>query len=302
MHGRFDEAESELRAIAPLAARTMDRQCIGPVQSSLAELALWRHRPADALQRVQDGMELVGHGTAMTLAPLLALGLRACADLALFARARRSEETLVDASRQGAELIGTVRVRLAEVPGERSSLEPQSAAWSALCEAEWSRLEGSSDPVAWATTADTWERLGQPYPAAYARYREAEALLAARADRTRASAAVAQAIEMASSLGAEPLREEAEALARRARIVIGEAAPGDVAPMTRADEEARIGLTPREREVLALVAAGETNRQIAERLFISEKTASVHVSNILGKLGVAGRGEAAVIAHRLGLV
>ncbi len=238
----------------------------------------------------------------MTLAPLLALGLRACADLALLARARRSEETLADAARQGAEFRESVRVRLAEIPVARPSLEPQSAAWSALSEAEWSRLEGASDPAAWATTAGIWERLGQPYPAAYARYREAEALLAARADRARASAALAQVMEMASSLGAEPLREEADALAQRARIVIGEPAAAEASPGTRADEVARVGLTARELEVLALVAAGQTNRQIGERLFISEKTASVHVSNILGKLGVTGRGEAAVIAHRLGVV
>ena len=64
----------------------------------------------------------------------------------------------------------------------------------------------------------------------------------------------------------------------------------------------RLGLTAREREVLALVALGRTNRQIAEELFISENTAGVHVSNILGKLGVAGRGEAAAVAYRLGLV
>jgi len=62
-----------------------------------------------------------------------------------------------------------------------------------------------------------------------------------------------------------------------------------------------LGLTPREREVLALVADGRTNRQIAEALFISAKTASVHVSNILAKLGVANRAEAAAVAHRLHL-
>jgi hypothetical protein len=72
--GRFEEAERELRAIAPRAARTMDRQCIGPVQSSLAELALWRHQPADALDAVGEGIRLVAHGSGMTLAPLLALG------------------------------------------------------------------------------------------------------------------------------------------------------------------------------------------------------------------------------------
>ncbi|WUH78902.1 response regulator transcription factor [Streptomyces sp. NBC_00435] len=62
-----------------------------------------------------------------------------------------------------------------------------------------------------------------------------------------------------------------------------------------------MGLTSRERDVLRLVAVGHTNRQIAEELFISPKTASVHVSNILAKLGVAGRGEAAALAHRLRL-
>ena len=67
------------------------------------------------------------------------------------------------------------------------------------------------------------------------------------------------------------------------------------------DPVAALGLTAREREVLALVALGRTNRQIADSLFISENTAGVHVSNILGKLGVNGRGEAAAVAHRLRL-
>jgi DNA-binding NarL/FixJ family response regulator len=61
-------------------------------------------------------------------------------------------------------------------------------------------------------------------------------------------------------------------------------------------------LTPREREVLALVADGRTNRQIAQELFITDKTASVHVSNILGKLGASNRGEAAALAHKAGAV
>ncbi|MEU0455815.1 response regulator transcription factor, partial [Streptomyces sp. NPDC006129] len=67
------------------------------------------------------------------------------------------------------------------------------------------------------------------------------------------------------------------------------------------DPAGAVGLTSRERDVLRLVAAGHTNRRIAEELFISPKTASVHVSNILAKLGVSGRGEAAAVAHRLGL-
>ncbi|NVI90343.1 response regulator transcription factor, partial [Actinomadura sp. BRA 177] len=69
----------------------------------------------------------------------------------------------------------------------------------------------------------------------------------------------------------------------------------------RGRASAPLGLTPREFEVLRLVAEGRSNRDIAEALFISVKTASVHVSNILGKLDVASRGEAAATAHRLAL-
>ena len=82
-------------------------------------------------------------------------------------------------------------------------------------------------------------------------------------------------------LGARPLREAIEALARRARIDLA------ASPATPAGAPDPYGLTRREREVLALVAQGRTNRQIADELFISENTAGVHVSNILGKLGVS---------------
>ena len=109
-------------------------------------------------------------------------------------------------------------------------------------------------------------------------------------------------LPLAGGLGARLLTAEVEALARRARIDLTEPADGEApdgpAPATATD---KLGLTPREREVLALVADGRTNRQIAETLFISDKTASVHVSNILAKLGVANRGEAAAVAHRLRL-
>ncbi|WP_237517951.1 LuxR C-terminal-related transcriptional regulator, partial [Streptomyces sp. SID7804] len=87
--------------------------------------------------------------------------------------------------------------------------------------------------------------------------------------------------------------------ARRARIALAPAARD--AATAPADPADALGLTGRERDVLRLVAAGHTNRRIAEELFISPKTASVHVSNILAKLNVSGRGEAAAVAHRLGL-
>jgi DNA-binding NarL/FixJ family response regulator len=92
-------------------------------------------------------------------------------------------------------------------------------------------------------------------------------------------------------LDARLLLDEVRALARRARIDLGDRYSAD-----------RYGLTERERDVLAELATGATNRQIAETLFISEKTASVHVSNILRKLDAANRGEAAAAAIREGLV
>ena len=108
------------------------------------------------------------------------------------------------------------------------------------------------------------------------------------------------ACDAARAMGAAPLVAEIEALARRARL------PLDVAAADEGSGEddspaAQLGLTPRELEVLLLVAEGRTNREIGAELFMSEKTASVHVSRILAKLGVGGRVEAAAVAHRLGL-
>jgi DNA-binding CsgD family transcriptional regulator len=131
------------------------------------------------------------------------------------------------------------------------------------------------------------------YEEARSRWRLAEALLAhGRRDQAEAQARAAHG--MATRLRAEPLRAEVDALARRGCLDLGgghvEAVGGEPA-----------GLTRRELEVLRLVAAGRSNQQIADAPFISRKTASVHVSNILGKLGVHTRIEAAATAHRLGL-
>ena len=99
---------------------------------------------------------------------------------------------------------------------------------------------------------------------------------------------------LAGELGAEPLAQEIALLARRGRIVLD--------PVSGEARAAGFGLTGRELEVLRLVAAGRSNRDIANELFISPKTASVHVSNILSKLGAATRGEAAATAHAFRLI
>ena len=142
-----------------------------------------------------------------------------------------------------------------------------------------------------------WEGLGEPYPLAEALLHAAEVALA-RGDRDGAAQRLRRAAALAAAPGAQPLGEQIAILARRARIRLdGEDGAGAVVGAGVGE----FGLTERELEVLRLVAEGRSNREIAGELFISPKTASVHVSNILGKLGVASRGEAAARAHSLRL-
>ncbi|MFI9769912.1 AAA family ATPase [Streptomyces sp. NPDC052415] len=161
--------------------------------------------------------------------------------------------------------------------------------------AELHRAEGRAPRDLWSSVVTAFEQLQRPYDLARVRHRLAEALVTAGGEDERASAEelLRLAHAVADHLGARPLADEVASLARRARLPLRPDEPRPTADI--------LGLTSRERDVLRLVTAGRTNRQIAEELFISPKTASVHVSNILAKLGVAGRGEAAALAHRMGL-
>jgi DNA-binding CsgD family transcriptional regulator len=218
------------------------------------------------------------------------LGLRAEADRADLARARRDgageraardrAQTFLDAARDG---------------------DPHRAL-AATAAAEHARAEGDSDPALWHATARAWDMRSSPFQAAYARWRQAEAALARR-DREQGAQALRAAHATTTALGAAALLAEVEALARRARIALGDEPVADAEPVTGAQAAAaELGLTARELEVLEHLALGQTNRQIADELFISIKTAGVHVSHILAKLGAANRSEAGAIAHRLGLV
>jgi DNA-binding CsgD family transcriptional regulator len=297
-HGRFDEAALRLSAVVAPAERAGDVQFVVPVRATLAELALWQGRPDEAIDHITSGLGLIDHSPDVRIAQLHTLGLRASADAAELARARRSAEQEHESVAAGERLLEAVRRRHADVIATRPIFEAQSEAWLRLCEAEAARLRRDPDPESWTSAVGAWEAIDAPYPAAYCRLREAEARLAARGDRELAAKAVRGAMAIATRLGAEPLSRELNALATRARLPLESDEP--VEP--RVDDADRLGLTRREREVLALVALGRTNRQIAEELFITENTAGVHVSNILGKLQVGGRGEAAAIAYRLGLV
>ena len=172
--------------------------------------------------------------------------------------------------------------------------------------AEAGRLAGGvPDPDAWAAAASALAAAGEPYLAACMRYREAEAALAASGDRPRAERVLRETRAWTARVGAEPLGRDVESLARRARLDLAEAPSHEAA----AQDDRRAAppadpyrLSTRERDVLALLTEGRTNREIGATLFISEKTASSHVTHILDKLGVASRGAAAAVAVRGGLV
>ena len=213
-------------------------------------------------------------------------------------------------------------------------------AYLATARAYGRRVDDRDDPAAWAEVALTWAALAAPYEVARARWREAEALLAGsgRAGRTAARSPILEATGIALELGAKPLLRQLRELAQRALIalpvevetVLSEPVPvlvaahadptlADLLAGPEAEPSAIIrgiagealggnskrrdtfGLSAREREVLRLLAQGRTNPEIGERLFITRKTVGVHVGNILAKLGVSGRVEAAAVAIRLGL-
>jgi DNA-binding CsgD family transcriptional regulator len=275
--------------------RSPTAQTAGPLFAGLAELALWRGHLDQARQLVAQAVPLAA-ANPRHAAPLYALGLRVEADRAELARARHPGRPAPDDATATALLDRLERA----VQGPAAAGLPELAAWHATARAERTRQQGRPDPAARAAAAAAWERLGQPYRAAYAGYRHAETLPAA-GDRDTATTVLGRAAAITGRLGAHSLDAEIQALARRARLDLTPPA-GAPAPATGVPTPAeQLGLTPREVEVLALVAAGRSNRQIAQALFTSPKTAGVHVFNILAKLGVAGRVEAATIAHRLGL-
>jgi DNA-binding CsgD family transcriptional regulator/tetratricopeptide (TPR) repeat protein len=180
-----------------------------------------------------------------------------------------------------------------EIAHRVPAILPPLRVWLALAEAEHARLTAAADIVErWATATAHCDQLALDHHGAYARFRHAQAILG-RGSRTQVHPLLLDAYAQAEALGAVPLRNDVVALARRANLD-----PGTERAATPAEQ---LGLTPREGEVLELVAAGRTNPEIAERLYISAKTASVHVSNILRKLEVTNRGEAAALAHRHGL-
>jgi DNA-binding NarL/FixJ family response regulator len=256
-----------------------------------AERALWRGADQEAIDHVAAVLKALHRGDAGVIR-IAATGLWAHADQAVRARAAGDEA----AERAAIGAVGNLieRARWAAgntFTGPRAWIGVEGRAWLARAEAEWHRALGDDDPKLWRAVVDAFD-YGHPYEVARSRWRLAAALVAG-GERDEAKSEWLRAVEVAERLHAAPLRRALAELARHAGFgASGRAAPAG--PLA--------ALTSREREVLRLVADGRNNREIAATLFISPKTASVHVSNILAKLEVSSRTQAAAIAHRSGLL
>jgi DNA-binding CsgD family transcriptional regulator len=265
-----------------------------------AELALWAGRPGDALQEVRQALApFTAPDLTILFGWLLAVGMRACADLAEQARARRDGDAARDALTAADDLASWVQ-QMKGAPFTDHPFVAAIPAARATWDAERTRLAGVSDPAAWSAAAKTWEDLGYPHRAGYAWWRHAEAQLTAGQPAVAAAPALRGAATAAD--GHAPLLAQIRVLAQRARIPLPAPPGGPAGAVPAPEAPAPYRLTERELAVLQLLAAGRTNAQIGAELYISPKTASVHVTNILRKLGVSNRVQAAGLAERAGLL
>ena len=254
---------------------------------TLAYVLLWNGRVAEALEVVIGSLPAASVGDeSQDAGLLLTLGARAAADLAQDGDLSSAAEALAT--------LEDSRASMSLDPFTNRVTLPRAAADGRQWEAERSRADGHGDPDLWREAAQGWEALSMPHDAAYCWWRTAEALSATGAGKN----SVRDRLHVAHRLAAEhlPLRDEIVLLAAQARIPIldGASAPEDDPARSR-------GLTAQETKVLRLLAAGLTNGEIGTALYISPKTASIHVSNILRKLEVTNRTEAAAWALRHGL-
>jgi DNA-binding CsgD family transcriptional regulator len=265
--GDLDKAEAALATASKLTPRgpTRRAEALFCMARLTAQLELTRGRPREAITAIEPVVVDLGLSDDARYAwPALVVGAQACAD--------SGDHQAFAPIAARAEKLGVY--------------SPVHRAHQLTFAAEAARLAadvGTGGPALWDAAASAWKALARPHPLALALTRAAEAA-APLGDRDGAVTRLDEAARLADRLGVRPLLARIHELSRRVRVTRADAAP--------------LGLTPRELEVLRLVTEGRSNREIAAALFISAKTASVHVSNILTKLDVTGRGEAAAVAHR----
>lgn len=305
LHARRGELAEAERRLASIDLAAMQPDTAQFAAASRAEAALLDGRPDDAARHAAAGMAVLSDADdVLWAAPLLAFAQRAHAEQAEGARARRD-----------AAALEAVAGRVAAVEARTEAMAQRVAtasarAWIASARAEARRALGDTDPEPWLALVAAWDAVPDPVEGVYARLRAAEARLRAEGVKADVGGLVREAHRIASALGGRPMQAEIERLANRARIDLAGPArversrtertrPSGLAAAPRRDGPS---LSAREIEVLTLVAAGRSNGEIAEELFITRKTASTHVTHILDKLGVSNRVEAAMLASRMGLL
>ncbi len=297
--GRLDEARPVIdEARAFLASGSQD-EMNALLTAAVVELDTHDRRYDEVVALVTEALERSDRCLTYGLPVLVAFGAAAQADRAEFARAHHESELAAIADTETTAWIDRLEHRdRAQWRWERDGdLHLDQA------RAELARLQGRPDPDRWARVVVGWDTLKNPYCEAYARWRHAQAILSGTHGRTaaaRRSAAVelSAARAIAERLSATPLLTNIDGIVRRARLAPAAVGLFHVATSTPSPVRADFGLTTREQEVLEMVASGASNGEIAKALYINTKTASVHVSNILRKLGVTNRIEAAAMATR----
>jgi DNA-binding CsgD family transcriptional regulator/tetratricopeptide (TPR) repeat protein len=303
--GRGDLAAAD-RALAAAEAHTIDLlgdwdALVGLARAARADAGGDQGRRLEEADAAISRLE--GFDSFMTRSSLVVEVASAAADLVATLRPRRDRDRIAHArarARWAAEYAADLDGGLV-IPGVVSV--PLTRANAALTAAQTARAEGSDDPAVWQQIASAYEAIGLRPRVAYALFRAGAAALGA-GDRAAGAANLREAYELATTIGMKVLAGRIESIARASRIDLGvhdnSVAERDAAAAGR--DADRWGLSPRELEVLVLVADGRTNGEIGARLFISTKTASVHVTHILDKLGVSSRTEAALLANQAGLL
>jgi DNA-binding CsgD family transcriptional regulator/tetratricopeptide (TPR) repeat protein len=287
--GDLTVAAADLAAMTAVPGAVGDAYYGADLAALEATLAAARGDQALATARVGDALTIAASTDDLARhLSLAALAVRIEADTLDSARLTGHRADPPATRARAERILATAHDAMTRIAGAGGCASPVFSLLETLAAAELSRIPGPADPGLWHQAAAS--ELAGPYLAGYARLQQAAGLLARRR-RREATAALRDAENAARLVAAAPMRAEITALARRARIDL--AAP---APMPPPDPDPAC-LTPREREVITLLSNGLSNAEIARTLYISEKTASVHVSNILRKLGVTSRLQAAAAAH-----
>jgi DNA-binding CsgD family transcriptional regulator len=294
--GRTAQVADRIRWLEPFFAADRSAECTA--RGQLAEHALWQGDHQTAMTQAEAAIRAAqareqGYGLLTVRPAAVALGALAdgaVAGGAVAGGAHQQAPTAADS------LLEIARKGAARQRPRDSGAGAPGPGWLARAEAEWLRAVGRNDPAAWQAVVEAFGA-SSPYETARSRWRLAEALAQA-GQHESARREWRLAAQTAGDLGAVPLVAALDDLGRRARLAPAlqrsrQSAEQSRGPLAR--------LTTRELEVLQLLAAGRGNKDIGATLFISAKTASLHVSNIMAKLGAASRIEAAAIAHQQGI-